>query len=127
MPASGGLQNEETEEKANGSINYWEASLGLRSLLPGDVVPCSGKESLWTQAILFNTWLIYKLACPYLGLSVLGCELGIKIMEYFEGLNPLLHDAPAPSIIWVVPFQLPARVGVWNRWTQKTKRERKTS
>ena len=66
---------------------------------------------------------------PYLSFRVLVCELGMRLMEYFEGLNPLLHHAvaPVPSIIWVVPLQLPARVGVWGRWTQKTKRKRKKS
>lgn len=73
--------------------------------------------------------LIYKLSYPYLSFRVLVCELGMRVMEYFEGLNPLLHHAvaPVPSIIWVVPLQLPARVGVWGRWTQKTKRKRKKS
>ena len=49
------------------------------------------------------------------------------IMEDFEELGTLPHHALAPlsSITWVVSLQLPARLRVWSRWTQKTIRKKK--
>lgn len=60
----------------------------------------------WVALILFNGWLIYRLACPFL--SIRGKGWGALLLLLFAGSSGMVIWVGDPNLLYTLPFFLAA-------------------
>lgn len=60
----------------------------------------------WVALILFNGWLIYRLACPFL--SIRGKGWGVLLLLLFAGSSGMVIWVGDPNLLYTLPFFLAA-------------------
>lgn len=60
----------------------------------------------WLALIVFNGWLIYRLACPFL--SIRGKVWGVLLLLLFAGSSGMVIWVGDPNLLYTLPFFLAA-------------------